>query len=91
MRQKTVGIRELKAHLSGLVREVKEGATLVITDRGEAVARLVPMPAEKDDKFKRLLDTGAVSWSGERLPPRVPRVPARGSKTVAELLIEDRE
>ena len=91
MKQKTVGIRELKAHLSGLVREVKEGATLVITDRGEAVARLVPMAAEKEDKFKRLLDTGMVSWSGERLPSSVPRVPARGPKTVAELLIEDRE
>ncbi|HEY9420323.1 MAG TPA: type II toxin-antitoxin system prevent-host-death family antitoxin [Thermoanaerobaculia bacterium] len=91
MRQKTVGIRELKAHLSGLVREVREGATLVITDRGEAVARIVPMPGKKEDKFKQLLDTGMVAWSGERLPARVPRVPARGPKTVAELLIEDRE
>jgi prevent-host-death family protein len=91
MKQKTIGIRELKAQLSSRVREVKKGATLVITDRGEPVARLVPVTATPEDRFQQLLDSGMVSWSGQKLAPEVPRVPIRGSKMVSDLLLEDRE
>lgn len=91
MQQKTIGIRELKEHLSGHIREVKKGITLVITDRGEPVARLVPVSTGPEDKFQQLIDSGMVSWSGEELLPEVPRVPVRGPKTVADLLLEDRE
>ncbi|HTP28761.1 MAG TPA: type II toxin-antitoxin system prevent-host-death family antitoxin, partial [Anaeromyxobacteraceae bacterium] len=40
MRQ--VGIADLKAHLSGHLRAVKKGETLLVLDRGTPVARLVP-------------------------------------------------
>lgn len=46
MRSGTVGIREAKARLSRLVREVSDGAEWVITDRGRPVAKLVPMSAD---------------------------------------------
>jgi len=91
MKQKTIGIRELKEQLSGHIKEVKNGATLVITDRGEPVARLVPVSGGPEDSFQRLVDSGMVAWSGEELAPEVPRVPVRGTKTVAEMLLEDRE
>jgi|ERR1700722_19002158 prevent-host-death family protein len=39
---KTVGLRELKNHLSEYVRHVREGETVTVTDRGEIVAELVP-------------------------------------------------
>jgi prevent-host-death family protein len=41
-----VGIREAKANLSRLLKEAQKGAIITITDRGEAIARLVPI-AEK--------------------------------------------
>jgi prevent-host-death family protein len=88
---KTIGIRELKEQLSGHIKEVKNGATLVITERGEPVARLMPISEGPEDAFQQLVDSGMVEWSGEELAPEVPRVPVRGPKTVAELLIEDRE
>ncbi|HEY5047066.1 MAG TPA: type II toxin-antitoxin system prevent-host-death family antitoxin [Rhizomicrobium sp.] len=39
---KTVGLRELKNHLSEYVRYVRDGETVSVTDRGEVVAELVP-------------------------------------------------
>ena len=42
MVMKRVGIANLKAHLSGHIRTVKQGETLVIVDRGTPVARIVP-------------------------------------------------
>lgn len=36
------GLREARQNLSALIDEVKKGRQVVITDRGRAVARLVP-------------------------------------------------
>jgi prevent-host-death family protein len=41
-----VGVRELKAHLSELLGRAGAGESIVITDRGRPVARLVPFTAE---------------------------------------------
>jgi prevent-host-death family protein len=38
----TIGIRELKSRLSEVVRSVKAGAHVLVTDRGIVVAELVP-------------------------------------------------
>ena len=39
---KKVGIADLKAHLSGHLRAVKKGETLIVVERGTPVARVVP-------------------------------------------------
>ena len=91
MPQKTIGIRELKGQLSSHIKEVQEGATLVITDRGKPVARLVPIAAGLAEKVQSMLDSGMASWSGQKPSSGLPRVSVRGSKTLAELLLEDRE
>jgi prevent-host-death family protein len=39
---KSVGLRELKNRLSEFVREVRSGEAVLVTDRGEVVAELVP-------------------------------------------------
>ena len=39
---KSVGLRELKNRLSEYVREVRSGEAVLITDRGEIVAELLP-------------------------------------------------
>ncbi len=94
MKQKTIGIREFKEQLSGHIREVKKGATLVITERGKPVARLLPVApanASVEEKLHQLVKTGAISWSGRKLSPDALAIPVRGPKTVAEMLIEDRD
>lgn len=45
---KTVGLRELKNRLSEYVREVRAGEGVLVTDRGEVVAELVP-PGQASD------------------------------------------
>jgi prevent-host-death family protein len=39
---KSVGLRELKNRLSEFVREVRSGEDVLVTDRGEVVAELIP-------------------------------------------------
>jgi prevent-host-death family protein len=39
---KTVGIRELKNRLSEYVRAARSGESVLVTDRGQVVAELVP-------------------------------------------------
>jgi prevent-host-death family protein len=39
---RTMGIRELKAHLSEAIREVQEGQTIEVTHHGQVVALLAP-------------------------------------------------
>lgn len=37
---RTIGIRELKAHLSQVLRDVQAGETVLVTDRGHVVAEM---------------------------------------------------
>lgn len=87
----TVGVRELKTKLSAVLRRVKAGATVVITDRGTPVGRIVPERESLEAKLRDLEAAGVIAWSGERLPGLAPVARARGSKTISDLLLEDRE
>ena len=72
-----VGIRALRDRLSEYVERVRGGEELVVTDRGRAVARLVPVDHER--ALDRLIRDGVVEPApavGERRRPR--RVPANG-------------
>jgi prevent-host-death family protein len=91
MTQMTVGIRELKTRLSSYLKEVKAGSTLVITERGKPVGRIVPIKPSVEAQMQELLQTGLVAWNGRKLAPAEPVVKLRGQKTIAELLLEDRE
>jgi len=47
---RSVGVRELKAQASGIVRRVRErGETVEVTYRGRVVARLVPVEQPPED------------------------------------------
>lgn len=71
----SIGVRELKAQASKILRRVREGGeTIEVTYRGRVVARLVPVdrsqsaPAELDavwaDLDRLAAEVGA-HWSGE--------------------------
>lgn len=42
MAEQSVGIRELKQNASAVIARVRSGETLVVTDRGVPVARIIP-------------------------------------------------
>lgn len=66
-----VGIRALRNRLSEFVERVRGGEELVVTDRGRAVARLVPVDHER--ALDRLVREGLV----EAAPVRKRDRPAR--------------
>lgn len=90
-RPKRIGIRELKSTLSACVREVRAGSTIVVTDHGEPVARIIPEALSLRERVDALRKGGAIAWSGRRLRPAKPAGKVRGTRTVADLVVENRE
>ena len=90
MTESVVSIRELKSRLSHYLRLAREGESVVITDRGVPVSRLVPIGLDVAARIAALRSAGILQWSGRRLSPRQPVVRVPKGKTVAELIVEDR-
>ena len=63
MARNTVGARELKTRLGTYLQRVREGRTLVVTDRGQPVAELRPLPTDDSlpSTLLKLATTGAVT------------------------------
>lgn len=65
---KTISISKAKASLSEQIRKVKRGEEIIITDRGEPVARLLPAsPASDDSSLAALERAGLIRLSRKRL------------------------
>jgi len=47
---KPIGAFEAKTHFSELLERAERGEEIVITKRGKAVARLIPMPVEREEE-----------------------------------------
>jgi prevent-host-death family protein len=86
-----IGIRQLKASLSESLRAVKAGRTLVVTDHGAPIARLIPDTGTVADRLEALRQSGHVDWSGRRLRRVTPEARVRGRRSVADLVSENRE
>ena len=90
MASNSIGIRELKAQLSAHLRRVKAGGTVVITEHGRPIGWIVPVPMDLPDRLRVLVESGIVQWNGQHLLPAKPVAEARGGRTVAGLLLDDR-
>ena len=87
----TVGIRELKAHLSRHLKRVRSGARLVVTERGRSIATITPVETPADvDWAHRLVADGRARWSGGK--PVGNRRPVRmgEGRSVSDAVLEDR-
>jgi prevent-host-death family protein len=91
MAQSVVSIRELKSRLSHFLRLARGGESVVITDRGVPVGRLVAIEQDLDDRIAALRAARQLQWSGRRLAPRKPAVRMPAGRSVAQLIVEDRE
>jgi hypothetical protein len=58
-RRETVGSRELKTRLGSHLKPVRQGVTLVITDRGHPIAELRPLETGAGDLESRLTELEA--------------------------------
>ena len=89
-RSSSVGVRHLRNHLSRTLARVRDGETLVVTDREVPVAVLTRiLPGNAAELLRALVRTGQVAWAGGK--PRGAARPPRGAgPTVADAVIEDR-
>ena len=85
MAQPLVSIRELKSRLSHYLRLTRNGESVIITDHG------VPIGQDLGGRLAAMRDTGLAQWSGHKLRRRKPVARLLGRKTVAQLLVDDRE
>lgn len=90
MGQTSVSIRELKSRLSHYLRLTKASDSVVITERGTPIGRIVPTSATLEQRIAVMVQAGLVAWSGKKLGPLTPIAKARGKRTVADLLVQDR-
>ena len=87
----TVGVRELKAHLSEYLARARAGEVITVTDRGEKVAQLTAPAATEEDSVWAMVRAGQAQWSGRRLGPARPVTKARRGTSVSDLILEERD
>jgi len=85
-----VGIREAKANLSRLVKEVQKGKEIIITDRGQEVAILTGISRERlslEARIGQLVTNGWLDPENRNMRPLPPPLPVEGD--VAQRFLEE--
>jgi prevent-host-death family protein len=89
----TVGVRELRAHLSRYLEHVRSGARLVVTDRGRAIATISPADASPPAELEwaaRWVAEGRGTCSGGKPRGASRRILLTKGRSVADAVLEDR-
>ena len=81
-----VGVRELRNNLSRYLERVRGGEEVIVTDRGSAVARVLPVGTER--VLDRLINEGLVTPAPQTKRPA--GAPIKGTGTVSDLVAEQR-
>lgn len=84
---RTVGIKALKTHLSEYLVKVRKGESMIITDRGQEIAKIIPISRERQT-VQSLIADGRLKWKGGK-PIGLKGIKVRG-KSMAETVVEDR-
>ena len=90
-RTERVGIRELRQNLSVYLKHVREeGRAYEVTERGEPVAHLTPLPDRPMSTYERMLAEGRITPAKRDLLSVQPLAPLPG-KQLSEVLQEMRD
>ena len=86
-----VGARELKVRLGTYLRQVRQGRTLLVTDRGQPVAELRPIgeEASTDALLAKLAAQGVVTRPTTKLASFRPIV--RAGLSLSAAVLEERD
>ena len=91
MTQLTVGVRDLKAQLSEYLRQVKAGETVIITEHGRPIGRIIPETESIEERIQRLVDSGELLWNGEQIPAFEPIDENTSAILLSDIVSELRE
>lgn len=86
----TVGVKELKDRLSYYLRKVKRGEKIIVTEREQAIASLVPIGSGGEaGELLALVQEGWAAWKGGK--PQGAAKPVRlPGRPLSEMVREDR-
>ena len=87
----SIGIRELKTHLSRHLKRVRAGARLVVTERGRSIATISPIDAPADVAWaQKLVAEGRAHWNGSKPAGSRKPVKLKGSGSASSVVLRDR-
>jgi prevent-host-death family protein len=86
----TIGLRELNQNPSKAVARVRAGASIVVTDRGKPVLRMVP-ETEPDSLVQRRVAAGEVRPPMEHGMPELVEELANSVESLSDLMIAERD
>ena len=88
--QLSVGVRQLRQDASGVLRLIKAGKSITVTEHGRAIARLVPI---SNPSLQDYIDAGVVTPAVRKYNSKIdkPMQMPKGVDLVAELLRERAE
>ncbi len=88
----TVGIRELKTHLSRHLKRVQSGVRLLVTEHGRLIATINPVDTPADvDWAHQLVAEGRAHWNGGKPTGATQSATVkRKGKSAASIVIADR-
>ena len=95
----SVGIRELKNHLTHYLRIVRRGDAITVTVRGKPIARLVPITPQRETALtpkveKRMWElaaAGFLAWNGGVFQMPEPVANNQGTELLSDLSVQDRQ
>jgi prevent-host-death family protein len=87
----TVGIRELKTHLSRHLKRVRSGTRLLVTEHGRSIATINPVETPPDVEWAhQLVAEGRAHWNGGKPTGARKPIAVTGKKTASSIVLEDR-
>ena len=86
-KQLRVGVRELRQDASGILRLVKKGLVVQVTEHGKPIAELTPI---RNPKLQDYVDAGVITPAKRKYDPKIDKPLANpdGIDLVAELLAD---
>ncbi len=85
-----IGVKELRDHLSSYINKVKAGEIVIVTDRGKAVASIIPIDKEEMTKeILPLIKKGFITWRGGK-PKGNPNSPVIKGRPTSKIVLEGR-
>ena len=87
------GIREAKIHLSKLLKHVKNGNEVILTDRGRPVGKIVPIKISEsplNERIQRLEDQGLIMSPYKNYLQKTPQPIPVANNIAQKFLNEDR-
>jgi prevent-host-death family protein len=90
----TVGIRDLKAHLSRHLRRVRAGTHLRVTEHGRTIAMISPAAGTEEQAdvewARRMVADGRAQWSGGKPGGCARKVKLTSGAAVGDAVLADR-